>query len=71
MQKTLFFILPMIFASYILGALAEYEQNLYLYSVFSLLNGIIGGCVFFAHCSANKKTVAMMRKAKKSLCANG
>ena len=55
MRSTLVFILPLVFASYMLGALAEYEQNIYLYSVFTLVNGVLGGMIFVCHCFANAR----------------
>ncbi len=53
MRSTLIFILPLVFISYVLGSLAEYEQNIYLYSLFTVANGVLGALVFFAHCFAN------------------
>ena len=35
--------MPLAFASYIVGALSEYEQNVALYGTFTVLNGILGG----------------------------
>ena len=55
MRLTLFFILPMVFASYVMGSIAEYEQNIYLYSSYTLVNGILGGLVFICHCFANAR----------------
>ena len=43
------------FASFLLGTLAEYDQNLILYSIFTLVNGLLGGMIFFFHCTANEK----------------
>ena len=48
-QRTLVIILPMVFTSFILGTLAEFEQNIYLYSIFTIVNGILGAIVFSFH----------------------
>ncbi len=43
MRSTVIFILPMVFDSYyVLGSLVEYEQNVYLYSSYTLLSSILG-----------------------------
>ncbi len=34
--------------------MAEYQQSLGLYSLFTLSNGILGCVVFFFHCTANE-----------------
>lgn len=68
MQRTLIFILPMVLASYILGTMAEYEQNLYLYSLFTLANGILGGIVFFFHCTANESVRAILSNMFRKCC---
>ena len=55
MQRTNLIIMPLIFVSYVVGVLSEYNQNVALYSTFTLLNGIIGGCVFFFHSTGNEQ----------------
>ena len=45
---------PLVFASFVLGTMAEYQQSVGLYSLFSLSNGILGVVVFFFHCTANE-----------------
>ena len=60
-QRTLIIILPMVFTSFILGTLAEFEQNIYLYSVFTLVNGILGAIVFSFHVSANATVRAKIK----------
>ena len=64
-QRTLLLILPMVFTSFILGTLAEFEQNIYLYSVFTLVNGILGAIIFSFHTSAN---VTVRAKVKGFFC---
>ena len=41
--------------SNISGTLSEYQQNLPLYGIFSVVNGVLGACVFFFHCSNNQQ----------------
>ena len=53
-QRTNLIIMPMVFVSYILGVLSEYEQNVPLYGTFTIMNGILGGCVFFFHSTGNE-----------------
>ena len=60
-QRTLLLILPMVFTSFILGSLAEFEQNIYLYSVFTLVNGILGAIIFSFHTSANETVRAKIK----------
>ena len=68
MRGTLLIILPLVFVSFVLGSLAEYEQNIYLYSVFTLVNGVLGGVVFFFHCTANASVREMLYNFKNKLC---
>ena len=44
MQRTNMVIMPLVFASYIVGVYAEYEQNVPLYGTFTILNGVINLC---------------------------
>ncbi len=60
--------MPLVLASFVLGTLSEYEQNIYLYSVFTIVNGFVGGCMFFFHCTANQKVRAMLVKFKNKIC---
>ena len=41
-QRTLLVIAPMTLVAYILGSLAEYEQNIGLYGSFTTLSGVLG-----------------------------
>jgi len=43
MQRSILIILPLVFISFIIGMLSEYEQNVPLYGTFTILNGILGG----------------------------
>jgi len=40
--------------SIVLGELAEYQQNIYFYSLFTLANGVLGVLVLLFHCSSNE-----------------
>ena len=68
MQRTLILILPLVFATFLLGTLAEYDQNLVLYSIWTLFNGILGGLIFIFHCSTNEVTRAKLTALKKLIC---
>ncbi|MCL4148646.1 UNVERIFIED_CONTAM: hypothetical protein GTU68_021001 [Idotea baltica] len=54
-QRTNLIILPFVIAHMLVGIMSEYEQNLPLYGIFSIPNGITGGLVFFLHCSNNQQ----------------
>ncbi len=43
MQRTGVIIMPLVFASFLIGMMSEYEQNVALYGTFTILNGILGG----------------------------
>ena len=40
MQRSNVVIMPLVFASWVVGLYAEYEQNVPLYGVFTILNGV-------------------------------
>ena len=63
MQRTNLFIMPLVFASFIVGMLSEYEQNVPLYGTFTILNGVLGGCVFFFHSTGNEQVREKLSKA--------
>ncbi|KAG8201660.1 hypothetical protein JTE90_012726 [Oedothorax gibbosus] len=52
-QRSNLILMPLILGSYIVGMVADYEQNLALYSVFSILNTVIGVLIFFFHTLGN------------------
>lgn len=68
MQRTLLIILPLVFTSFVLGSMAEYEQNIALYSTYTLINGILGGLIFVCHCSSNETIREKLMKFKNKLC---
>ena len=41
MQRSNVVIMPLVFASWVVGVYAEYEQNVALYGVFTILNGVM------------------------------
>ena len=55
MQRSNLIIMPLVFGSFTSGTLAAYEQNPGLYGTFTLLNGLLGGSVFFFHCTGNER----------------
>ena len=55
------------FASFLLGTLAEYDQNLILYSIFTLVNGLLGGMIFIFHCTANEKMRFKLQSFKRKI----
>ncbi|KAF2363623.1 GPCR family 2 secretin-like [Trinorchestia longiramus] len=61
-QRTNLIIVPMVYAHWILGTLSEYQQNLALYSIFSIMNGWLGAMVFFFHCSNNQQVREKLSK---------
>ena len=40
MQRSNVVIMPLVFASWVVGVYAEYEQNVALYGTFTILNGV-------------------------------
>ena len=41
------------YVSFIVGSMADYQQNFGLYFVFTIFNGILGFLIFFFHCTSN------------------
>ncbi|XP_023330599.1 adhesion G-protein coupled receptor D1 isoform X2 [Eurytemora carolleeae] len=67
MQRSNLIIMPMVLFSFIIGTMAEYEQNFGLYGTFTLINGILGGSIFFFHCTGNETVRAKLVKAYKTI----
>ncbi len=63
MQKTNVIIMPLVLATFFLGAYGEYEQDIVLYGLFTTFNGVLGGCVLAFHVSANMKVRALVMNA--------
>ena len=62
MQRTNLIIMPLVFTSFIIGALSEYNQDVAMYSIFTILNGVLGACVFFFHSTGNEQVRAKLTK---------
>ena len=43
-------------------------QDLALYSIFTIINGVLGGIIFFFHCSANERVREIVVNKVKKLC---
>ena len=62
MQRTGVLILPMVASSYICGVYSEYDQNVYLYGIFTSLNTALGVMVFVFHTSSNITVRDVLKK---------
>jgi len=67
-QRTLLIILPLVFASFVCGTIAEYQQDPVLYGSFTILNGVLGGAMMFFHITSNEKTRELVNKIKNKMC---
>ena len=67
-QRTLLIILPLVFASFVCGTIANYQQDPVLYGSFTILNGVLGGAMMFFHITSNEKTRELVNKIKNKLC---
>ncbi|XP_053628486.2 putative adhesion G protein-coupled receptor E4P [Cherax quadricarinatus] len=67
-QRTNLVIMPLVFSHMLLGMLSEYEQNLALYSIFSLLNSISGVVILFFHCSNNQQVRMKLKAVFGKMC---
>ena len=67
MQRSNLIIMPLIFASFSVGTLATYEQNPGLYGTVTLINGILGGAIFFFHSTGNERVSGSLLVAKTTL----
>ena len=54
MQRSNLVIMPLVFISWFVGVMSEYEQDVALYGIFTILNGVLGAIVFIFHCSGNE-----------------
>ena len=54
MQRSNLLIMPLVFISWLIGFMSEYEQDVGLYGVFTILNAVLGVSVFLFHCSGNE-----------------
>ena len=63
MQYTSIWILLMIFVSFLFGVYSEYDQNVYLYGIFTILNGFLGFIIFVMHSISNQTVREVLIKA--------
>ena len=54
MQKTNLIIMPLVFISFLIGVMAEYNQDVALYSTFTAMNACLGAAIFFFHSTGNE-----------------
>jgi hypothetical protein len=54
MQRTNLVIMPIVFISFIIGFMSEYNQDIPLYGTFTVLNGFLGAAIFFFHSTGNE-----------------
>lgn len=55
MQRTNLIIMPLVFVSFVIGVMSEYNQDVALYGTFTILNGFLGASVFFFHSTGNEQ----------------
>ena len=67
MHRSLILRVALCYGSFILGTMAEYEQSLMLFLVFTVINGITGGVIFFAHCFSNEVVSTSIMKVLKTI----
>ena len=54
-QRTNLVVMPLVFCHMLVGMFSEYEQNLPLYGIFTILNGVSGVAELFLHCFNNQR----------------
>lgn len=54
-QRTNLIVIIFVFTHILVGMFSEYEQNLPLYSIFTILNGVTGMLVLVCHCFNNQQ----------------
>ncbi|KAG7154006.1 adhesion G-protein coupled receptor D1-like [Homarus americanus] len=67
-QRTNLLILPLVFSHMLVGMFSEYEQNLPLYGVFSILNSVTGVVVLFFHCTNNQQVRMKLKGLYAKMC---
>ncbi|XP_045113461.1 adhesion G-protein coupled receptor D1-like [Portunus trituberculatus] len=70
-QRTNLVVMPLVFCHMLVGMFSEYEQNLPLYGIFTILNSVSGVAVLFLHCFNNQKVRQKMVGMYKSMCKGG
>jgi hypothetical protein len=54
MMNTLFYRALLTVVSFAVGIVADYNQSVPLYTVFTITNGVLGGFIFVTHCFCNE-----------------
>ncbi|KAK4300095.1 hypothetical protein Pmani_027686 [Petrolisthes manimaculis] len=67
-QRTNLLLLPLVFSHMLVGMFSEYEQNLYLYGIFTILCSVTGVAVLLLHCANNHQVRAKMVGMYRSMC---
>ena len=57
----------LVFVSFLVGVMAEDNQDAVLFGIFTILNGILGCCIFVFHCSGNEEVRNKLVKAYMAL----
>ena len=55
------------YANFIIGVMAQYQQNVALFGIFMILNEILGVSVFLFHCGGNELVRVKMEKVSGKL----
>lgn len=63
MQRTSVLIMPMVYATFICGTFSEYQQNIYLYGIFTTMNTVLGVMILFLHSSCNQTVRKTLKSA--------
>ena len=72
LHRSLLFILPLVFCSFVLAALAEHGGSLGLFSAAALANALLGAVILFFHCAANaREAIQYSLLLAKHLCDPG
>ena len=64
MQRSNLIILPLVFTSFIVGAMSEYNQDPALYFVFTVVNALLGIAILFFHSTGNGQVRDYLSKVK-------
>ena len=67
MTRSNLIIMPLVIVSWFIGVMSEYEQNIPLYGIFTLINGILGVTIFLLHCSGNEEVRDKLQELYDSL----
>ena len=62
-RRGLTIITLLVFMSFIVGVMAQHQQDVALFGIFTILNGIQGGVIFLLHCSGNEAVREKLVKA--------